>query len=101
MSEKPEQAGRGWAKSVGVLLMLVGVYVCGYFALGSYHSHLSWNSFHMKVPHHSREFPGAWLYKAYYPLGWLEFMLRGRDEPIYLYSEDDFIVFRDEDEAFN
>lgn len=78
MSEKPEQARRGWKVSVLVLAAIIGLYVGGYFGLGSYDVSKDVDpSSGERYVFHRRVFPSETIRKAYHPLGYVEFSLRG------------------------
>lgn len=81
---RPKSKVRKWALPIFPLAVLAAMYVAGYFMLPEYHVRV--DNFTSEVEH-VRTFPLKALWRVYYPLGWLEYKIRG--ETVVLWSEDE------------
>lgn len=64
-----------WTVVVAASLVLVALYIGGYFAIGQYARGNAGRGRSV----HLREFPHSWFVISYYPLGWLESQFRNSD----------------------
>jgi len=94
MTDSPNsRRSPGCLVATSIVLILLAVYVGGYFWLGEYDVQRSGS-----VTYHNRSFSNSDFVTTYLPLGWIE--CRVRNEPIWLLAPNDTDPFMSEATEF-